>query len=122
MFLAGRTPALETSDADFAAIVRRLERVGYTAHKGPRIQRLREIGAWRLEFPAEDGQLRQIHVQCMREVDRKGRQHLAWYAHTEPAGWGLRHLWAALTDRVSYQHGARMLREQLAGLRLARAA
>lgn len=101
--------------------MRRLERAGYRRHLGPRIQRLRELGAWKHEFVGDEGDLRQIHVQCLRSGEGKGAR-LEWYAHTEPAGWGLRHLFAALTDRVSYQHGARMLRETLKGVRLGRAA
>lgn len=122
MFLAGRQPALESSEADFPAIVRRLERAGFSRHLGPRIQRLRELGAWKHEFLGEGGERRQLHVQCLRRTAPGKRPVLEWYAHTEPAGWGLRHLFAALTDGVSYQHGARMLRETLQGVRLKGAA
>ncbi len=118
MFMAGRSPAFLSSEEEFGQIVRRLERKGYTRHLGPRIQRWTELGAWRRTLDDAD---RQIHVQCLRRQTDEGPV-LEWFAHTEPSGWGLRHLIAALTDRVSYQHGARILRDDLGNVRLVKSA
>ena len=118
MFLAGRQPALVVAAAAYPALAQRLERRGYERHEGPRIRRGRELEAWKRDIGAG----RQIHVQALlaRPTKRAPRSRKALrgarielYAHTEPAGYGPRHLWAALTDRVSYQHGARILRADL---------
>jgi len=118
MFLAGRTPAVIVAAAAYPALAQRLEARGYERHTGPRIVRSRELEAWRRDI----GEGRQIHVQAMLARPPKGRRkgpkalrgaRIELYAHTEPAGYGPRHLWAALTGRVSYQHGARMLRADL---------
>lgn len=117
MFLAGRTPAVVVAAAAYPALVQRLEARGYERHGGPRIVRSRELEAFRRDI----GEGRQIHVQAMLARTRGRRKgsrtlrgaRIELYAHTEPAGYGPRHLWAALTGRVSYQHGARMLRADL---------
>lgn len=106
MFLAGRSPALTIRKRQLSRLLERLERAGYLEHTGLRIVRPRELGA----FMRPIGRDRQIHVQVLLSEDGNGYEV---FAHTEPAGFGLRHLWAALTDRVSYQHGARMLRDDV---------
>lgn len=112
MFLAGRTPAIVSSPDEFSRIVGELERAGYKRHLGPRVQRWTELGAWRREISPG----RQIHVQCLSTGGPEEERLLEWFAHTEPSGWGVRHLWAALTDGVSYQHGSRILREDVGSL------
>lgn len=106
MFLAGRTPAYSACTCSLPELIRRLEAAGYHEHTGPRIARSGELVAYVKPLERE----RQVHVQI---VQRPGVEGLDVYAHTEPWGWGWRHLWAALTDRVSYQHGARILRNDL---------
>lgn len=107
MFLAGRSRAHHVCCCDLPALLQALERAGYVEHKGPRITRSRELVAYVRPLEREP---RQIHVQI---IDCGPGAGFDVFAHTEPWGWGLAHLWAALTDRVSYQHGARILRADL---------
>lgn len=83
-----------------------LERAGYRQHRGPRTTADGELEAWVRELATD----RQVHVQL---VSPKRGGNARVYAHTEPRGFTLRHLVAALFDRVSYQAGAKVLRADL---------
>lgn len=74
---------------------------GYRPHTGPRTTRDGEIQAWLKLI----GSGRQVHVQ--EELLEDGS--IAVFAHTEPAGAGIDHLFAAVFDRASYSGGARVL-------------
>jgi hypothetical protein len=110
MFLAGRTPAVVCSTKEFPGYALKLEAKGYELHHGLRIVRSNELEAWKRDLSCG---CRQIHVQVLLRRTRGEPDRIELYAHTEPKGYGLKHFWAALTDRVSYQHGARILREDL---------
>jgi hypothetical protein len=79
--------------------------LGYKPHTGPRSRRAGEIQAW----VAPIGRGRQVHVQEERLRDGS----VAVFAHTEPEGYGLDHLMAALFDEASFPGGARALRTDL---------
>jgi hypothetical protein len=93
---------------DLPRLCMRLEHAGYTLHRGARTTHEGEIEAWRRVFAPG----RQVHVQIVKP--KRGKD-ATLYAHTEPSGFTLTHLLAALFDRVSYQAGARVLRADLEG-------
>lgn len=97
---------MRVSLGELPGFCERLQRAGYTLHRGARTTRSGEIEAWRRMFAPD----RQVHVQLVQAS--RGSDVLV-FAHTEPAGFTLRHLVAALFDQVSYQAGARVLRSDL---------
>jgi hypothetical protein len=78
---------------------------GYKPHTGPRSKRDGEIQAWVKLI----GRGRQVHAQ--EELLDDGST--AVFAHSEPAGVGLDHFFAAILDRASFSGGARVLRGDL---------
>jgi hypothetical protein len=78
---------------------------GYKPHTGPRTQREGEIQAWVKPI----GRGRQVHVQ----EELQGDGSIKVYAHTEPAGYGLDHLVAAVLDEASFSGGGKVLRGDL---------
>ena len=105
MFLRGKQPALKVPLDRVPALCVKLERAGYTLHRGPRTRAPGELEAWVRRLSPD----RQVHVQLV-----KGQRDVRVFAHTEPAGFTLRHLFAALLDQVSYQAGAKVLKADLA--------
>lgn len=75
--------------------------MGYKPHTGARTKRNGEVQAWVKSI----GRGRQVHVQ--EELLDDGSVDV--FAHTEPAGHGLDHLFAAVFDRASYAGGAKVL-------------
>jgi hypothetical protein len=106
VFLRGNRPAIVLPLGKLPALCRALELAGYEQHQGPRTTHEGELEAWRRDLDTE----RQVHVQIVAPK-RGGNARL--YAHTEPRGFTLKHLIAALLDRVSYQAGAKVLRSDL---------
>lgn len=104
--MRGRRPALRVELNELPGFCAKLEAAGYRLHRGLRTTHEGELEAWVREIPDK----RQCHVQIV--APKRGGAALV-YAHTEPAGFTLRHLLAALTDSVSYQAGARVLRGDL---------
>lgn len=107
MFLRGNRPALVLPLDKLPTLCLSLERAGYTPHRGPRTTHDGELEAWVRPLDRD----RQVHVQIV-SPKRGGNARL--YAHTEPRGFTLKHLLAALFDSVSYQAGAKVLRADLA--------
>lgn len=105
MFKKGIKPCAVVPSSAVRALRRDLRAAGYQVHEGPRTTRAGEIRAWLRLL----GEGRQVHVQ---EVALEGGD-VALFAHTEPEGWGLRHLVAAVLDQVSFQAGARVLKRDL---------
>ena len=102
----GRRACLVIDSRDFGALKGDLLKANYEFHTGPRLKRTSEIGAMRA-FLGND---RQVHVQFVRRRDGD----IGVYAHTEPETEDLiAHGWAAMTGNVSYQGGARVLKEDL---------
>ena len=83
-------------------------------HDGPRTTRDGEVQAWVGSIRGG----RQIHVQEVRRRDGS----IAVFAHTEPEGYGLDHLVAAVLDRASFSGGAKVLLNDLRDRRLGRLA
>lgn len=105
MFIQARSPCFTVYLREYPALVERLYHAGYTRHKGPRWTRRDEIDVWKRILPRG----MQIHVQ----VVFSGQKSLEVYAHTEPAGYGFRHLWAALTDSVDFDAGRRQFLQDI---------
>ena len=82
-----------------------LRRLGYSVHRGPRAARQRELEAWVAVVDRSE----QIHVQ----TERGAGEYVAVYAHTEPAGYGLAHVLAAVLDSADFRRGARVLLRDL---------
>jgi len=104
-FKQGKRPTLTIPSATIPAFRAILVLVGYTIHRGPRSKRKGETLAWVIRFPKG----RQVHVQ----EQELPNGDLLIFAHTEPAGYGYRHLKAAVRDEASYSGGARRLRNDL---------
>jgi hypothetical protein len=86
-----------------------LRRAGYEGHTGPKVQRDREVAAFRKTFESARG-LRQNHVQIA-----ENNNTLAIYAHTEPHTDELvDHAISAIFDGASFQGGSKMLKNDLA--------
>jgi len=100
-FKQGVTPCLVISKKARSTFRGDLFSLGYRPHTGPRTRRRGETQAWVAPLPRG----RQIHVQEERLDDGD----VAIFAHTEPAGYGLTHLLAAVLDKASYSGGARAL-------------
>jgi hypothetical protein len=103
-FKQGVRPAFRVAPEDQREFRADLRAQGYKPHRGARVRRDGEIGAWTAPLPDH----RQVHVQEVREADG-----IAVYAHTEPAGAGAKHGLSALTDKASFSAGARVLRADL---------
>jgi hypothetical protein len=106
-FKQGRRPCLVLEREDVRSFRGALLALGYRFHAGLRSTRRGETQAWL----ADIGRGRQAHVQEARRSD--GR--VAVFAHTEPAGVGLRHAISAALDRASFSGGARVLLRDLRG-------
>jgi len=104
-FKQGKRPCLVLDASDVRGFRGTLLSKGYKPHTGLRTIRAREQQAW----VAPVGRDRQVHVQEVRRAN--GR--IAVFAHTEPAGYGLRHAVAAILDRASFSGGARVLLRDL---------
>jgi hypothetical protein len=104
-FKQGKRPTLRIPSAKTHAFRAVLLVVGYRVHRGLRTKRKGELMAWLIRLPKG----RQVHVQ----EEELPNGDILVFAHTEPAGYGLKHLKAALRDRVSYSGGARRLRNDL---------
>lgn len=104
-FKQGRRPCLVLERNEHREFRGDLFALGYRLHDGARTTRRGEIQAW---VGAVRGG-RQVHVQEVRRHD--GR--VAVFAHTEPEGYGLDHLVAAILDRASFSGGAKVLLNDL---------
>jgi len=100
-FKQGKCAAITVSKKSRTTFRGDLFATGYKPHTGARTQRVGEIQAWVRPI----GRGRQVHVQ--EELLRDGSIDV--FAHTEPEGQGLDHLFAAVFDRVSYSGGAKVL-------------
>lgn len=104
-FKQGKKPAVRVAKRDHKKLRGALLSAGYEFHTGLRTERDDEIQAWVKLI----GNGRQVHVQ-----ETRGRGNtIKLHAHTEPEGETLEHLWAALTDQVSFQGGSRVLKNDL---------
>ncbi len=111
-FVQGKKPALTLTARRFERFRVTIEALGYAPPTGPHVRRAGEFAAWIL--PLADR--RQVHVQAAH--GRNGVVDV--FAHTEPAGYGLRHTLSALRDQHNFSAGSRTLRGHLrkAGWRL----
>ena len=117
MFRDGKKPALVVPAKRLSALIAMLRRAGYAPHVGRRVIRKDERLALRKAFRVR-GQGRQCHVQILCDGDHQAPVCL--FAHTEPDSGDtatmkdvVKHGIAALTGRVSYAAGARMLMRDL---------
>lgn len=100
-FKQGRRPCLVLNASERRRFRGALFASGYKLHRGPRVTRRGEEQAW----VAQISRGRQVHVQEVRRSDGL----ISVFAHTEPEGYGPKHLFAALLDQVSFSGGARAL-------------
>lgn len=103
MFKQGKKPCLVLALGDLHRFSDVLIVCGYKPHKGPRKIRDGEFFAW----VKREGK-RQVHVQMVETENA-----IFVYAHTEPAGYGLAHLWSAVRDRAHFSAGSRVLRRDM---------
>lgn len=118
-FKRGKHPALSIDEKDLRDVVALLLAAGYAEHDGPATKVEGEMLAMRKRFVSgrSGRSIRQNHVQFVHDIPRHGRgvHRIHVFAHTEP--WRtIPHAIAALTNGVSYQAGARMLRKDIAGV------
>lgn len=91
-FKQGRHPCLVLQKKDHRRFRGALFPLGYQLHDGPRTTRDGEVQAWVGSIRGR----RQVQVQEVRRRDGT----VAVFAHTEPEGYGLDHLVAAVLDRA----------------------
>lgn len=93
----------------FNTLAAALKRAGYERHSGPRVERDREIAAFRRTYDSPQG-LRQNHVQVAEHGNT-----IAIYGHTEPhTDEFIDHAISAIFDGASFQGGSKMLKNDLA--------
>lgn len=115
MFKSGKTPVVSIARSALKPYVTKLFAAGYEEHDGRKTKMKDEILTFRKKFITDRGKERQNHVQL---VFKRKTNKIAVYAHTEPymgrtVGSLFSHGYAAFTDKVSYQAGARMLRADI---------
>ena len=105
MFIQGKQPCLIIPKRLHKAFQHALTGLGYESHDGPRWKRDGETQTWVVAL----GNGRQIHVQ----EEELSNGNVAVFAHTEPAGFGPRHLASALRDEASFSGGSKALKADL---------
>lgn len=115
MFKSGKTPAITIDKSRLKNFVTKLFVAGYVEHDGRKTKMKGEVLTFRKKFITDRGKERQNHVQL---VFKRNQNKIAIYAHTEPymgrtVGSIFSHGFAAITDKVSYQAGARMLKADI---------